>query len=52
MNYLNKVKCEKCGKGVKEALIARYNDLWLCGECLEDYQKKLREINKKLILEG
>jgi len=43
----NRPKCEKCGVNA----ITVMNGVYLCGDCLVKFNDKLREQNRRLILE-
>lgn len=47
MLLLNQLKCEKCGKKALGLL----SDVWLCGDCMIEFDKKRKNAMRELILE-
>jgi len=47
MKLLNEIDCEKCGKKALGVI----NKVWLCGECIVEYEKKLNNKMRQFILE-
>jgi ribosomal protein L37AE/L43A len=43
----NMLMCEKCGNPA----LTNTNGVWLCGECMIKHLNKLKEKNRKMILE-
>jgi len=53
MKQLNKIECEKCNKCADDGVvIGCFSGVWLCGDCYINFDKKMKELSRKLILEG
>lgn len=44
---LEKPKCSKCGKDA----MCLVSDIWLCGDCVVELDKRMKEQKKKMIME-